>query len=140
MCIRDSYYTTNGTYPSTYATQYSAPITVSSSEIVVAVAVATGYTNSKWAIGRYFISSSSSSFIYSVAGTGSWGYSGDGGPATFAQLSNPSGVAVDGSGNVYFVDPGNSVVRKVAAITGIIGVLVGVIGIGLARKPTRRLL
>jgi sugar lactone lactonase YvrE len=42
--------------------------------------------------------------ISTVAGTGICGYSGDGGPATNAKLSFPTGVAVDAAGDVFFVD------------------------------------
>jgi sugar lactone lactonase YvrE len=48
-----------------------------------------------------------------VAGTGTAGFSGDGGDATLAQLNSPFGVAVDASGNLYIADYGNSVIRKV---------------------------
>jgi len=51
--------------------------------------------------------------ITTVAGTGTQGYSGDMGPATSAELANPYGVAVDGSGNLYIADAGNSLIRKV---------------------------
>jgi uncharacterized protein (TIGR03437 family) len=50
--------------------------------------------------------------ISTVTGTGTAGYSGDGGPAVTAQVNTPTGVAVDGSGNVYVVDSGNGLVRK----------------------------
>lgn len=61
-----------------------------------------------------------------VAGTGIAGDSGDGGPATAAQLSGTIyGIAVDGSGNVYIADSGNHRVRKVAAGTGIITSVAG---------------
>ena len=59
--------------------------------------------------------------LQTVAGTGRAGFSGDGGPATSAQLSigsgsnDPAGVAIDGQGNVYIADPGNSRVRRVNA-------------------------
>ena len=52
--------------------------------------------------------------ITTVAGTGQDGFSGDGGPATDAQLSSPEGVAVDASGNLYIADRFNSRIRKVA--------------------------
>ncbi len=122
------YFSTNGSYPSVYSSVYTAPITVSSSEIVVAVAVALGFNNSPYSLARYLISSSPTSFIYTVAGTQSYAYSGDGGPATFAEIassSNPGGVALDGAGNFYFADTQNQVVRKVTASTGIITTVAG---------------
>src|SRR5262249_54023613 len=39
-----------------------------------------------------------------IAGTSSWGYSGDGGRAVAAQLRNPRGIAVDGAGNLFIAD------------------------------------
>ena len=62
--------------------------------------------------------------ISTVAGNGTAGYSGDGTAATSANLS-PSGLAVDGAGNLYVSDAGNSVVRKVTAATGIITTVAG---------------
>jgi sugar lactone lactonase YvrE len=55
--------------------------------------------------------------ISTVAGNQSLGggYSGDGGAATNAGLSLPTGVAVDGAGNLYFSEGGNHVIRKVDA-------------------------
>jgi hypothetical protein len=48
-----------------------------------------------------------------VAGDGTSGYSGDGGPATSAELYSPWGAAVDGAGNLYIADLGNQRIRKV---------------------------
>ena len=53
--------------------------------------------------------------VSTVAGTGSQGYSGDGGPATSAQLAFPSAVAVDNNGDLFIADYFNGCVRKVDA-------------------------
>ena len=60
--------------------------------------------------------------ITTVAGTGVLGYSGNGGPATSAQLTFPSAVALDGAGNLFFTDA--SVVRRVNT-SGIITTVAG---------------
>jgi len=52
--------------------------------------------------------------IATLAGNGSPGYAGDDGPAAAASLNQPSGVAVDGAGNVYIADTLNFRIRKVA--------------------------
>lgn len=52
--------------------------------------------------------------ITTVAGNGTSGFSGDGGPATSAALNGPYGVAVDSSGNIYIADTGNNRIRKIS--------------------------
>ena len=75
-----------------------------------------------------------SGIITTVAGTGeigggAGGFSGDGGPATAAQLNLPQGVAVDGAGNLYIADARNHRIRKVDA-SGIITTVAGTGEIG----------
>jgi sugar lactone lactonase YvrE len=60
-----------------------------------------------------------------VAGTGKRGYSGDGGPATAAQLDEPYEVRFDAAGNIFFVEMKNHLVRRVDARTGIISTVAG---------------
>ena len=60
-----------------------------------------------------------------MAGTGVNGYSGDGSPATSAQLNNPYGVALDAAGNIYITDTNNQRIRMVSAATGIITTVAG---------------
>jgi sugar lactone lactonase YvrE len=55
-----------------------------------------------------------------IAGNGAVGYTGDGNPATLAELYAPRAVAVDPAGNVYIADTFNNAVRRVDAITGVI--------------------
>jgi sugar lactone lactonase YvrE len=59
-----------------------------------------------------------------IAGNSRAGYSGDGGPATKAQLNNPLGVAVDRAGNVFIADADNFRIRKVA-VDGTISTVAG---------------
>jgi len=64
--------------------------------------------------------------ITTVVGTaGQGGFSGDGGPATKAQIQGPAGIAVDRSGNLYIADYGNNRIRMVTASTGIITTIAG---------------
>ncbi|HEY3734538.1 MAG TPA: hypothetical protein VGL63_11535 [Streptosporangiaceae bacterium] len=56
--------------------------------------------------------------IYAIAGDGTCGFSGDGGPASTAQLCGPGSVAVDGAGNLVIGDAGNQRIRVVADSTG----------------------
>ena len=75
------------------------------------------------ALGNYYLADtdshrirriSSKGVITTVAGIGKRGFSGDGGPATLAQLNTPYGLASDLSGNVYVADFGNHCVRKIS--------------------------
>ena len=63
--------------------------------------------------------------ITTVAGNGSFGFSGDGGLATNASLAFPSSVAVDAAGNVFIADVSNQRIRRVDAATGIITTVAG---------------
>lgn len=65
-----------------------------------------------------------SGIITTVAGNGNYGYSGDGGSATSAELI-PTGIAVDSAGNVYIADGNNSRIRKIKVSTGIITTVAG---------------
>lgn len=67
----------------------------------------------------------STGIITTIAGTGEYGFSGDGGPATAARLGNPRGIAVDRAGNVLIVDTYALRIRRVRATTGIIETIAG---------------
>jgi sugar lactone lactonase YvrE len=66
--------------------------------------------------------------IFTVAGNGGFGYSGDGRSATSASLYYPAGVAVDAAGDVYIADTTNHRVRKVNTF----GVITTIAGNGTA--------
>lgn len=67
----------------------------------------------------------STGLISTVVGNGTAGYSGDGGLAITAKLNNPSGVAVDTSGNIYIADNWNNRIRMVTVSTGVISTVAG---------------
>ncbi len=65
--------------------------------------------------------------ITTVAGspTGLSGSSGDGGPATVALLSGPTGISADGSSNLFIADTNNNLLRRVSSATGLIATVAG---------------
>ena len=65
----------------------------------------------------------STGVITTVAGNGAYGYSGDGGQATSAQLNEAYGIPVDSAGNLYIADFGNNRIRKVS--NGVIATIAG---------------
>jgi hypothetical protein len=70
------------------------------------------------ATGTFYGQAMTAGDIYTIAGNGNYGYSGDGGPATKAELNHPVGVAVDAAGNVAIADEYNDRIQLVAAATG----------------------
>ncbi len=62
--------------------------------------------------------------IITIAGNGTPAYTGDGGQATAAELNAPIGIAFDKTGNMYFADATNSVVRKIN-LAGVITTVAG---------------
>ncbi len=67
----------------------------------------------------------STGVITTVAGNGTAGYSGDGGPATSAEINGPTGITLDPYGNLFFADSGNARVREVLASTGAVITVAG---------------
>jgi sugar lactone lactonase YvrE len=66
-----------------------------------------------------------SGVITTIAGTGEKGYSGDGGLATAAALSEPYGLVIDSAGNLFIADRLNRRVRRIDAASGVITTLAG---------------
>ncbi|RZK21790.1 MAG: hypothetical protein EOO43_10400, partial [Flavobacterium sp.] len=66
-----------------------------------------------------------SGIISTIAGTGTAGTTGDGGPASSAQINNPQNIETDSSGNIYFTQSSNLQIRKIDAVTGIITTIGG---------------
>ena len=63
--------------------------------------------------------------VWTIAGSGTAGFSGDSGQATSAQLNEPRGLALDAAGNVYIADRANHRIRKVDATAGTISTIAG---------------
>ena len=64
--------------------------------------------------------------VMTIAGNGTRGYSGDGGPATDASLNMPHELAFDRAGNIYVAERDNHVIRKIDRRTGVISTAAGV--------------
>jgi sugar lactone lactonase YvrE len=69
--------------------------------------------------------------IFTVAGTGEYGYSGDGGPAVAAKLKEPGDLAFDAAGSLYVSDLGNNRIRRIDLKSGTIGTFAGTGRLGL---------
>jgi sugar lactone lactonase YvrE len=95
-------------------------VTVDSSGNVYFSSEGSNYQHRVWKITK------STGILTIVAGTYYYGYSGDGGQATNAQLYDPRGIAVDHSGNVFIADYNNCLIREVNAGTGIITTIAGI--------------
>lgn len=122
------------------AAQAPAPGTISTiaggvPNNVPALSVSTeGEEVAKDSAGNVYVSSPDFSMVLEVtpsgqastiAGNGSFGYSGDGGPATGAQLGCPVGIALDSSGDLFMADYCDNVIREVVASTGTIETVAG---------------
>jgi type IX secretion system substrate protein/Big-like domain-containing protein/NHL repeat-containing protein len=66
-----------------------------------------------FALIALFSTAANAQIITTIAGNGSMGYSGDGSPATNAQLNQPAGLVLDRHGNIYFSDFGNHRIRRI---------------------------
>jgi streptogramin lyase len=75
--------------------------------------------------------------ITTIAGDGTPGFSGDGGPATKARLQVPHGIVLDGKGNLYIADIGNHRIRRVTLRTGIVETFAGTGEIAAPREGVK---
>jgi len=132
-----AYYTTDGSSPQTSSAHilYNGAFTVSQSETVEASVydLVTGWSietsatftiNNSSTVNVPAFSTLAPGEITTVAGGSAWGYSGDGGPATSAEMDSPESVAVDAAGNFYIADTQNNCIRKVDT-SGVITTIAG---------------
>jgi hypothetical protein len=129
------YVTVNGNQISPTGQGYWAPIGVTGSSTIQAVAVAPGYLPSTPVSAAYTITTPPATVISTFAGNGAITSSGIGGLATGAGLGYPTGVAFDAAGNLFIVDQYNVVVWEVSAVTGKISVAAGIPGVHGYQAP-----
>ena len=101
---------------------YAGPGLPVNGSIATAQAIDFPYAVVSDAAGGFYVSSyapcriyriTADGYLITIAGTGIPGFSGDGGPATSAQLNGPMGLALDASGNLFFADNGNNRIRQI---------------------------
>jgi sugar lactone lactonase YvrE len=119
------YYTTDGTTPTTASTVYSGPVPVAFDQTLKAIATRANWANSAVGTASYSITGALvPNVISTIAGNGTQGYAGDGGPALQAEFAFLAGLAYDAAGNLYIADSANEVVRKVTP-AGIVSTFAG---------------
>ncbi|WP_348641342.1 chitobiase/beta-hexosaminidase C-terminal domain-containing protein [Granulicella aggregans] len=111
------YVTFDGSTPTTDLAGYSLPLNVSGTVTLKAIAIGPGHLVSSPATATYTFSGSSP-VITTVAGTGTSGFSGAGGPASGVTFAEPRGLAINKSGDLYVSDLLNNVIWKIAASAG----------------------
>ncbi len=104
--------------PATATALNACGVTVDHQGNLVVAADATQVAVVAESTGTFYGQAMTAGDIYTVAGTGAAGFSGDGGPAAYSQLSAPADVALDSAGNLVIADTGHNRVRVVAAATG----------------------
>jgi trimeric autotransporter adhesin len=102
----------------------SAALNLSAPFVVGVVVDASGNLFIADALNNRIRKVTTSGIISTVAGNGTAGFSGDDGPATYAELNLPAWAAVDASGNLFVADQGNGRIRKVTP-GGIISTVAG---------------
>ena len=114
--------TLSGTGPATNASLDSpAGVDVDASGNLYFTDVGQGYIGGQ----RVYKITASTGNIATIAGNGTAGFTGNGGQATAAEVSDPQGIALDASGNIYIADEQNWQVRKIIASTGVISAYAG---------------
>ncbi len=123
------YLTLDGSTPTTAGEGYYTPITVAGPVTVKAIALAPGLLPSAEVTATYNVTAAAPATIATVAGSGTEGLPGAGGPALQAELGYLYSVAADSAGNLYIADPDEGVVWKLTAATQTVSVAAGTLGL-----------
>ena len=111
---------------STYAGRGVTPTPVTATQATIAKPYGIAHAGGKvyFSANHVVYVVDSTGLMKRVAGTGTPGFSGDGGLAVNARLNFPSGLSADSAGNVYIADTGNFRIRKVTS-AGIVSTVAG---------------